>query len=132
MKRSEVAEKRNKLSEEAKTFNKKIDEFIDLVKDETYSVPSDYNLIRFLGITTSRLKYYKEKADQHGYRDGFDKLKMFRENYWTEKSLENKTSTSAIFHLKQPMNGGYQDKIERSNDPIKVEVMIKGCENAFK
>ena len=125
-------EKRGKLSEEAKKFNVKVDEFIELVETEVFPVPSDYNLIRFLDIKPARLKYYKEKADQHGYRDGFDKLQMYRESFWTKKSLDNKSATSAIFHLKQPMNGGYQDKQERSNDPIKVEVKITGCDNAFK
>jgi len=132
MPRNNSPDARSKLSEEAKVFNTKVDEFIKLVDSGVFAVPSDYNLITFLGIKTNRLKYYKEKADQHGYRDGFDKLKMYREDFWTQKSLDNKTQTSAIFHLKQPMNGGYQDKQERSTDPIKVEVMIKGCEGAFK
>lgn len=125
-------DKRPRLSAAAMEFNDKIDEFIDRVEDGTYSVPSDYNLIRFLGIKTNRLKYYKDNIDQHGYRDGFEKLKMYREDFWTKKSLDKNTQTSAIFHLKQPMNGGYQDKQERSNDPIEIKVSINGCENAFK
>jgi hypothetical protein len=124
--------KNPKLSEEAKKFNAAVDDFIGESQAGKISVPSDYNLIKFLGIKTSRFKYYKEMSLQHGYCDGFEKLKMFRENYWMEKSLENKTQTSAIFHLKQPMNGGYVDKQEKSNDPIKVEVVIAGCDNAFK
>ena len=122
----------NKLSEEAKIFNAKVDEFIGLVEDGTYQTPSKYNLIKFLGITMGRWTYYNEKADQHGYRDGLDKLKMYREDFWTRKSLDPKSYTSAIFHLKQPMNGGYQDKQEKSNDPIELKITINGCENAFK
>lgn len=132
MRASVEAEKKTRLSKEAQEFNAKVDDFIKLVEDGTFLTPSDYNLVKFLGITSSRLKFYKERADQNGYRAGFDTLKMFRENYWMEKSLENKTQTSAIFHLKQPMNGGYVDKQEKSNDPIQVQVTINGCENAFK
>lgn len=132
MRASVEAEKKTRLSKEAQEFNAKVEEFIKLVEDGVYLTPSNYNLIQFLGISTNRLNFYKEKADQNGYRAGLDKLKMFRENYWMEKSLENKTATSAIFHLKQPMNGGYVDKQEKSNDPIQVHVVINGCENAFK
>lgn len=125
-------DKRARLSEEAKMFNAKVDEFIALVEDGTYEVPTDYNLMRFLDIKTKQLRYYREKSDQHGYRDGFDKLKMFREDFWVKKSLDKATQTSAIFQLKQPMNGGYMDKQERSTDPIEVKISINGCENAFK
>jgi len=125
-------DKRTRLSKEAQEFNAKMDDFIALVEDGTYEVPSDYNLCRFLGIKTNKFKYYKDMIDQHGYRDGFDKLKMFREDFWTKKSLKKDSATSAIFHLKQPINGGYQDKQERSNDPIEVKISINGCENAFK
>ena len=120
------------LTEEAKVFNAKIDEFIQAVEDGTYEVPSDYNLIQFLGIKTNKLRYYKDKMEQHGYTDGFEKLKLYRESFWSTLSLDQKKATSAIFHLKQPWNGGYQDKQDKSNDPIKVEVVIKGCEGAFK
>ena len=132
MPRNDSPDARSKLSEEAKVFNQKIDQFIALVEDETYSVPSDYNLISFLGINAGRLKKYKELMDKNGYREGFDKLTYYRENFWSKKSLDQKSATSAIFHLKQPQNGGYSDKQEKSNDPIKVEVVIKGCEGAFK
>lgn len=123
---------RAKLSEEAKIFNSKVDGFIEAVENDIYPVPSDYNLIQYLGIEPKRLRYYKDHIDQHGYRDGFEKLKLYRESFWSNMSLDQRKATSAIFHLKQPQNGGYQDKQDKSTDPIKVEVVIKGCEGAFK
>ena len=132
MPRNDSPNARSKLSEEAKVFNEKVGEFIKAVENDVYSVPSDYNLIQFLGIKSNKLQFYKENADKNGYRLGFDLLKLYREDFWTKKSLNKETSTSAIFHLKQPINGGYMDKQEKSNDPIKVEVVIKGCEGAFK
>ena len=124
--------KRNKLTEEAKVFNAKIDKFIEACENGIIDVPSNYNLLRFLDVDSNRLRHYKENMDTQGYRSGFDKLTMYREDYWTRKSLEAKTATSAIFHLKQPMNGGYMDKQEKSNEPIEIKVTIAGCDNAFK
>ena len=132
MPRNDSPDARSKLSEEAKRFNARMRDFIQAVEDGVYEVPSDYNLTKFLDIRPNRLQYYKDNIDKHGYRDGFEQLRMFREDFWTKKSLEAKSSTSAIFHLKQPMNGGYTDKQDKSSDPIKVEVVIKGCEGAFK
>ena len=132
MPRNLAPDARSKLSEEAKVFNNRIADFIQAVEDGIYVEPSDYNLIQFLNIKPNRLRYYKDNIDKHGYRDGFDRLQLYRESYWTRKSLDKNTQTSAIFHLKQPWNGGYQDKQDKSNDPIKVEVVIKGCDNAFK
>ena len=132
MPRNDSPNARAKLSEEAKVFNAKVEDFIKAVENEVYATPSDFNLIQFLGIKQNKLQYYKDNIDKHCYRAGFELLKMYREDFWTRKSLYKAAQTSAIFHLKQPMNGGYTDKQEKSNDPIKVEVVIKGCEGAFK
>jgi len=129
---AEDKEKRSRLSQDAKRFNELVDVFIERVIAGDYPVPSDFNLIRFLNIDPKTYQYYQDNAENHGYKEGFEKLRMFREDFWMKRSIEAKTATAAMFHLRQAKNGGYVDKQEKSNDPIKVEVVIKGCDNAFK
>lgn len=134
-----LEDRRPRLSKEASIFNSNIDTFIQLVENGAIPIPSDYALLEFLKsampeyeVTTARIDAYKEEAEVHGFGEGFKKLRMYREHFWEMKSTDTKTATSAIFHLKQPENGGYQDKQDKSGEPVEVKVIINGCSDAFK
>lgn len=134
-----LEDRRPRLSKEASIFNAAIDDFVKAVEIGQFDIPSDYNLLVFLreampdyDVSTARLAAYREEAEVHGFGEGFNKLRMFREHFWEVKSLDNRSATTAIFHLKQPENGGYQDKQDKSNAPVEVKVTINGCSDAFK
>ena len=101
--------------ESAEQLAQKVDEYIakNTLDNETGVVPpTDYDLCKFLGISSSTLNNYQRDVDTYpGYLEALKKLVDYREQYFVTLSLKNpKAAGAAIFALKQAKNGGYVDK----------------------
>lgn len=101
--------------ESAEQLSEKIDEYIakNTRENENGVVPpTDYDLCKFLGISSSTLNNYQRDVDTYpGYLDALKKLVDYREQFYVTLSLKNpKAAGAAIFALKQKKNGGYEDK----------------------
>ena len=101
----------------AEEFSQKIDEYIqqnmqvNLTGDKIV-IPTDYDLCSFLGITSQTLWEYRTDEDKSkGSSYAIKKLVDYREQFLLDLAVSNpKAASVAIFALKQPKNGGYQDK----------------------
>lgn len=98
-------------------------------------IPSDYNLCKFLSVSASTLDRYKAgEGTYKGYDEPLKTLKKFREHRLLTMLEGNpKLSAAAIFQLKQPFNGGYQESqaIDQSAT-ITLKIEGVGGVEAFK
>ena len=101
----------------ADEFSQKIDEYIQHnmqvnLSGDRIVIPTDYDLCSFLGIGSSTLDDYRREEDKYkGYSAALKKLVNYREQFLLDLAVSNpKAASVAIFALKQPKNGGYQDK----------------------
>lgn len=119
--------------ESAEVLRGKIDEFIAACENGEIDKPTDYRLCNFLGVSPDTLgNWVKNKDDKYtGYAAELKKLELFREHFWLTVADDAKRQTMAIFALKQPKNGGYQDKQEKHIDDIKLDITLNGVKDAF-
>lgn len=98
-------------------------------------IPSDYNLCKFLSVSASTLDRYKAgEGTYKGYDEPLKNLKKFREHRLLAMLEGNpKLSAAAIFQLKQPFNGGYQESqaVDQSAT-ITLKIEGVGGVEAFK
>jgi len=107
------------------TFAKAVDKYLqDCEATDTF--PSEPGLLLALDITDDTLNNYRE---QNGYSETIKKAQAIREQYLQKIVLSNgaKSVTGAIFLLKQPKNGGYQDK-QISDGNINVNIGFKNLD----
>ena len=106
-------------------FRKAVDNYIQECK-ATDIFPSEPGMLLALDISEDTLSRYKE---QNGYADTIKKALAVREEYLQHIVLSNgaKSVTGAIFLLKQPKNGGYQDKQIADGD-INVNIGFKNLD----
>jgi len=122
------------------TFAQKTEEFIKYCDDNGIDA-TDYQIIKFFGISPSTLDRYragdnKESKSKDKYKDkykGFGvilkKIDMYREDATIRQVVINpKLAGHAAFKLKQAHWGGWSDKQETSSD-IKVDVQISSAGN---
>ena len=111
-------------------FAEAVDEFGKYLNAHPQFVPSDYQLLEFINSDIVYGEYQDDedveeidaldletlmKAEEN--TAAMTKLKMIRENFYLRAmAREPKASTSAIFALKQPKNGGYSDKQEVTSE----------------
>lgn len=115
-------------------LDKFITEFIDKCR-ATGMIPSDYELCRFLQISPSTLDAYwrdgEEGSTYHGYSIPLKKLQQFREHRLLDMlEREPKSSTAAIFQLKQIKNGGYTDSPLNAGEGATITLKIQGVGGA--
>lgn len=115
-------------------LDKHIKNFIEFC-NETGEIPSDYALCKFLSVSASTLDRYKAgEGTYKGYDEPLKNLRKFREHRLLAMLEGNpKLSAAAIFQLKQPFNGGYQEN-QAIDHSATVTLKIEGVggEEAFK
>lgn len=108
-----------------------IGNFIDhCVANNLY--PSDYQLRVFTNLPyTTLYDYITGKEDRYKpYSEEYKKLVQFREDYLAQVAMSDpKKATFAIFCLKQPKNGGYQDKPVIDVNAKELTIITKGTGN---
>lgn len=119
-----MSEKKFKSPEE---LQKKINDFIQEVKNGNIKLPTDYELLEYLNISYGT--YEEITNSKGGYADNayslaLKKLTAFREQFFLELSANRETATMAIFALKQPKNGGYSDRQKDDKTPQQINVTI--------
>lgn len=116
----------------AQELEEKIAQFIQACDKGEIDKPTDYRLCEFLGISADTLERWEKERDKYqGYADCLKKLTLYREHYWLSAADDRYKQSMAIFALKQPKNGGYQDKQDVHHDAIKLEVTVNGVKDAF-
>lgn len=110
----------------AEMLDKHIKNFIEFCND-TGEIPSDYALCKFLSVSASTLERYKAgEGTYKGYDEPLKTLKKFREHRLLTMLEGNpKLSAAAIFQLKQPFNGGYQET-QTTDNSATVTLRIEG------
>lgn len=75
-------------------------------------LPTDYDFCTYVGIGHSTLNDYMRESEKYReYSAALKKLVDYREQFFATLAVRNpKAASAAIFALKQPKNGGYQDK----------------------
>jgi len=104
---------------------------ISLVIDcclESGEPPASHVLRRVAGISEEELN---EAREEPGYAEEVRRLDEFRTYFWLRKGLDDpRLATFASFNLKQPMNGGFNDK--GGNTGVRVKIVMEGVgDNAF-
>lgn len=115
-------------------LDKHIKNFIEFC-NETGEIPSDYALCKFLSVSASTLDRYKAgEGTYKGYDEPLKNLRKFREHRLLAMLEGNpKLSAAAIFQLKQPFNGGYQESQAIDNSAtVTLKIEGVGGEEAFK
>ena len=105
--------------------------------NETGEIPSDYNLCKFLSVSTSTLDRYKRGEGAYtGYDAPLKTLRQYREHrLLTMLEGDPKRAAAAIFQLKQPHNGGYVESSVGTGDQgatITLKIEGVGGAEAFK
>lgn len=98
-------------------------------------IPSDYNLCKFLSVSASTLDRYKAgEGTYKGYDEPLKNLRKFREHRLLAMLEGNpKLSAAAIFQLKQPFNGGYQESTAVDHSAtVTLKIEGVGGVEAFK
>ena len=107
------------------SFAKAVNKYLEDCKAAD-TFPSEPGMLLALNISEDTLSRYKE---QNGYADTIKKALAVREEYLQHIVLSNgaKSVTGAIFLLKQPKNGGYQDK-QIADGNINVNIGFKNLD----
>ena len=107
------------------SFAKAVNKYLEDCKAAD-TFPSEPGMLLALDISEDTLSRYKE---QNGYADTIKKALAVREEYLQRIVLSNgaKSVTGAIFLLKQPKNGGYQDK-QIADGNINVNIGFKNLD----
>ena len=116
--------------ESAELLDIHIKDFVNYCQD-TCAIPSDWELCRFLNISPSLLSNYQrgEEAGEtyKGNNVPLKRLQQFREHRLLELlERDPKSSTAAIFQLKQQKNGGYTDAPQSGDSGATVTLRIEG------
>ncbi len=112
------------------TFAEKMDAFIIFCESESIDA-TDYQLIRFFGITPTALESYRSSqkqdgtdADQEAFAGALKKLDLYREDATIRQVVTDpKLSSHCAFKLRQPHWGGWNDKPELTQE-LSVRVNI--------
>ena len=109
----------------SESFAKAVNKYLEDCKAAD-TFPSEPGMLLALDISEDTLSRYKE---QDGYADTIKKALAVREEYLQHIVLSNgaKSVTGAIFLLKQPKNGGYQDK-QIADGNINVNIGFKNLD----
>lgn len=98
-------------------------------------IPSDYNLCKFLSVSAYMLEQFKKGEGKYeGFQIPLKTLQKFREHRLLDMLESNpRLSAAAIFQLKQPFNGGYQESqaVDQSAT-ITLKIEGVGGVEAFK
>lgn len=106
-----------KAFEDADAFARAVDDYINYNiscnQGNDIKPPMDFDFCTYVGISPSTLDNYRRNQDDKypGYLAAYKKLVQYREQYFMSAGLKNpKLAGVTNFALKQPKNGGYEDK----------------------
>ena len=106
-----------KAFENAEDFARAVEEYINYNiscnQGNDIKPPMDYDFCTYVGISPSTLDNYRRNQDDKypGYLAEYKKLVQYREEYFMTAGMKNpKLAGVTNFALKQPKNGGYEDK----------------------
>ena len=103
--------------------------------EENGEIPSDWNLVKFAGMSVRTLERYMASQGRYAaYDPGAVVLKKYREHWFARAALEARNPAAALFALKQPKNGGWSDvQTVKQDSTLHVVVGgVGGSGDAFK
>lgn len=116
-------------------FNKGIDEYVEEC-EETGDFPGYSGLLLHMGLSQADIdeRLARKDRDAMEYQKALDRALLIRKS-WLEKRMvtDGKSAKGCMDALKQPINGGYQDRPTDTATPeIKINLVGIGGESAFK
>lgn len=116
-------------------FNRGIDEYVEKCA-ETGDFPGYSGMLLHMGLSEADIEERLAKKDKDAklYQKALDRALLIRKS-WLEKVMvtDGKRAKGCMDALKQPINGGYQDRPADTATPeIKINLTGIGGESAFK
>lgn len=126
---------RPKLYNSPEKFNEGIDEYVKIC-EETGDFPGYSGLLLHMSLSEADIEERLAKKDKAAaeYQKALDRALLIRKS-WLEKTMvtDGKRAKGCMDALKQPINGGYQDRPTDTATPeIKINLVGIGGESAFK